>query len=130
MLFRSGVERMSAKLRKKINDRLESGKGYLKTIWINFGRTVEEGSLKAFSDFAEQILDGMLDDNFGNTGAGDFVPLPYVNLVVTANTPPNLNQLTSDRFIFNSGICKNITKNIKIISKQFRILFHSHSRIV
>ena len=92
-----GIERMSAKLRKKISDRLESGKGYPKTIWVNFGRTVEEGSLKAFSDFAEQILDGMLDDNFGNTGTGDFVPLPYVNLVVTANTPPNLNQLTSDR---------------------------------
>ena len=36
-------------------------------------------------------------DNFFNTGIGDFVPLPYVNLVVTANTPPNLNQLTSDR---------------------------------
>ena len=92
-----GVERLSAKLRKKISDRLESGKGYPKTIWINFGRTVEEGSLKAFSDFAEQILDGILDDNFGNTGTGDFVPLPYVNLVVTANTPPNLNQLTGDR---------------------------------
>lgn len=58
---------------------------------------MEEGSLKAFSDFAEQILDGMLDDNFGNTGTGDFVPLPYLNLVVTANTPPNLNQLTGDR---------------------------------
>ena len=92
-----GVERLSAKLRKKINGRLESGKGYPKTIWVNFGRTVEEGSLKAFSDFAEQILDGMLDDNFGNTGTGDFVALPYVNLVVTANTPPNLNQLTGDR---------------------------------
>ena len=92
-----GVERLSAKLRKKINDRLEAGKGYPKTIWVNFGRTVEEGSLKAFSDFAEQILDGMLDDNFGNTGTGDFVALPYVNLVVTANTPPNLNQLTADR---------------------------------
>ena len=39
----------------------------------------------------------MLDDNFGNPGTGDFVPLPYVNLVVTANTPPNLNQLTGDR---------------------------------
>lgn len=92
-----GVERLSAKLRKKISDRLESGKGYPRTIWVNFGRTVEEGGLKAFSDFAEQILDGMLDDNFGNTGTGDFVPLPYVNLVVTANTPPNLNQLTGDR---------------------------------
>ena len=91
------VERLSAKLRKKINDRLETGKGYPKTIWINFGRTVEEGSLKAFYDFAEQILDGMLDDNFGNTSTGDFVPLPYINLVVTANTPPNLNQLTGDR---------------------------------
>lgn len=45
---------------------------------------------------AEQVLDGMLDDNFGNTGTGDFVPLPYVNLVVTSNTPPNLNQLTGD----------------------------------
>ena len=92
-----GVERLSAKLRKKINERLKNGKGYPRTIWINFGRTVEEGSLKAFSDFAEQILDGMLDDNFGNTGTGDFVPLPYVNLVVTANPPPNLNQLTGDR---------------------------------
>ena len=64
-----GVERLSAKLRKKINGRLESGKGYPKTIWINFG----------------------------NTGSGDFVPLPYVNLVVRANTPPNLNKLTGDR---------------------------------
>lgn len=55
---------------------------------------MEEGSLKAFSDFAEQkqILYGMLDDNFGNTGTGDFVPLPYINLVVIANTSPNLNR--------------------------------------
>ena len=44
-----GVERLSAKLRKKINGRLEAGKGYPKTIWINFGRTIEEGSLKSFS---------------------------------------------------------------------------------
>ena len=82
---------------KKINDRLEKGKGYPKTIWINFGRTVEEGSLRAFSDFAEQILDGMLYDNLANTSGKDFMSLPDVNLVVTANTPPNLNQLTSDR---------------------------------
>jgi len=92
-----GVERLSAKLRKKLTHRLKDGKGYPRTIWVNFGRTVEEGSLKSFSDFAEQILDGMLDDNFGNTGTGDFVPLPYVNLIVTANTPPNLNQLTGGR---------------------------------
>lgn len=92
-----GVERLSAKLRKKITTRLEEGSGYPKFIWINFGRTVEEGSLKAFADFGEQILDGMLDDNFGNTAGADFMPLPYVNLFVTANTPPNLNQLTGDR---------------------------------
>jgi hypothetical protein len=55
-----GVERLSAKLRKKLTHRLENGKGYPRTIWINFGRTVEEGSLKAFSDFIEQILDGIV----------------------------------------------------------------------
>ena len=92
-----GVERLSAKLRKKIKNRLETKKGYPKFIWINFGRTVEESSLKAFADFAEQILDGMLDDNFGNTAQEDFVGLPYVNLIVTANTPPNLKHLTGDR---------------------------------
>ena len=92
-----GLERLSAKLRKKISTRLSEGKGYPRFIWINFGRTLEEEALKAFSDFAEQILDGMLDDNFGNTGGSDFVGLPYVNLIVTANTPPNLKQLTGDR---------------------------------
>lgn len=92
-----GLERLSSKLRKKISARLSEGKGYPRFIWINFGRTLEEGALKAFSDFAEQILDGMLDDNFGNTGGSDFVGLPYVNLIVTANTPPNLKQLTGDR---------------------------------
>lgn len=92
-----GVERLSAKLRKKIKTRLDENKGYPRFIWINFGRTVEEEALKAFSDFSEQILDGMLDDNFGNTAGADFVPLPYVNLMVTANTPPNMLQLTSDR---------------------------------
>ena len=76
---------------------MKNGKGYPRIIWINFGRTVEEGSLQVFSDFAEQILDGMLYDNFGNTSTDDFVPLPYVNLVVTANTLSNLNQLTGDR---------------------------------
>ena len=82
-----GVERLSAKLRRKISTRLEKNEGYPRFIWVNFGRTVEEGSLKAFADFAEQILDGMLDDNFGNTGSDGFVGLPYVNLIVTANTP-------------------------------------------
>lgn len=92
-----GVERLSAKLRKRITQRLEANKGYPRWVWINFGRTVEEGALKAFSDFAEQILDGMIDDNFGNTSTGDFMALPYMNLIVTANTPPNLKQLTGDR---------------------------------
>lgn len=71
-----GVERLSAKLRKKLTNRLRNGEGYPKTIWVNFGRTIDERALKAFSDFAEQILDGMLDDNFGNPGTGDFIPLP------------------------------------------------------
>ena len=31
-----GVERLSAKLRKKINDQLEADQGYPKTIWVNF----------------------------------------------------------------------------------------------
>ena len=92
-----GIERLSAKLRRKIKNRLEEGKGYPSFIWINFGRTVDEGSLKSFSDFAEQIIDGMLDDNFGNTADKDFVSLPYMNVIVSANTPPNLHQLTSDR---------------------------------
>ena len=92
-----GVERLSSKLRRKIKNRLDEGKGYPSFIWINFGRTVDEASLKAFSDFAEQIIDGMLDDNFGNTADKDFVSLPYMNVIVSANTPPNLHQLTSDR---------------------------------
>ena len=92
-----GHERLSAKLRKKITARLESKEGYPNFIWINFGRTVTEQGLQVFSDFGEQIVDGMLDDNFSNTGGKDFLPLPYINLVVTANTPPNMNQLTSDR---------------------------------
>ena len=92
-----GIERLSAKLRKKISNRLENNLGYPKWIWVNFGRTVEEKVLKAFADFGEQMLDGMLDDNFANTAEKDFIALPYVNLVVTANTPPNLRQLTGDR---------------------------------
>ena len=87
------VESLSAKLRRKIRTRLEKGKSYPKFIWVNFGRTVEEGSLKAFADFTEQIL----DDNFGNTGSDDFVGLPYLNLIVTANTPPNLKHLTDKK---------------------------------
>ena len=39
----------------------------------------------------------MLDDNFGNTGGSDFIRLPYLNVIVSANTPPNLYQLTNDR---------------------------------
>lgn len=37
----------------------------------------------------------MLDDNFGNTGGNDFIRLPYLNMIVSANTPPNLYQLTN-----------------------------------
>ena len=92
-----GLERLSSKVRKKIQARLDDGRGYPKVIWINFGRTVTEADLKTFADFCEQLLDGMLDDNFGNSGGTDFFPLPYMNLIVTGNTPPNMKQLTSDR---------------------------------
>lgn len=92
-----GMERLSSKLRKKISKRLSEGRGYPRFIWINFGRTLTEESLRIFADFGEQILDGMLDDNFGNSSEGDFMALPYVNLIITANTPPNLKQLTGDR---------------------------------
>jgi len=116
-----GLERLSSKLRKKIDERLKSGQGYPRFIWINFGRTIDENGLRTFADFGEQILDGMLDDNFGNTGTGDFVPLPYVNLIITANTPPNLNQLTSDRMklmtlfpIYEDSDCKLVQDSILI----------------
>lgn len=49
-----GVERLSSKLRRKIENRID--KRYPSFIWINFGRTVEEASLKAFSYFIEQII--------------------------------------------------------------------------
>jgi len=92
-----GLERLSSKLRKKITKRLEDGRGYPRFIWVNFGRTITEDALRIFADFGEQVKDGMLDDNFGNTSDGDFMALPYVNLIITANTPPNLKQLTGDR---------------------------------
>ena len=72
-----------------MKNRLDNGERYPKTIWINFGRTVKEGSMKLFSDLVEQIL----DDNIGN----DFVGLPYINLIVITNTAPNLNQLIDNR---------------------------------
>lgn len=50
-----------------------------------------------FFDFGKQIVDSMLDDNFANTGDKDFIPLFYITLVVTANTPPNMYQLTENR---------------------------------
>lgn len=109
-----GHERLSAKLRKKITARLEGNEGYPNYIWLNFGRTVTEQGLQMFSDFGEQIVDGMLDDNFANTGGKDFIPLPYLNLVVTANTPPNMHQLTGDRIklmtffpIYNSKVIED-----------------------
>lgn len=92
-----GVDRLSANIRRKITARLKKNLGYPKFVWLNFGRTVSENVLKTFSNLVEQLLDGMLDDNFGNTGGDDFLGLPYLNVFVTANTPPNLNQLTGDR---------------------------------
>ena len=124
----SGMDRLSANLRRKIKTRLENGKGYPKYIWINFGRTVSEDAIKAFNDFGEQILDGMLDDNFANTGDGDFIGLPYMNLIVTANTPPNLNseQLTSDRLKLLTFF--PIYKNNKLVD-NFLIPIHVEIRV-
>lgn len=111
-----GMERLSAKLRKKISLRLKNGRGYPRFIWINFGRTLTEDALRQFADFGEQILDGMLDDNFGNTSDGDFMALPYVNLIVTANTPPNIKQLTGDRIkLLTLYPIYDATNNFKLI---------------
>ena len=88
-----GTERLSAKIRKRVLYRLKNKLGYPKFVWMNFGRTVSENVLKTFAIVGEQILDGMIDDNFGNTGGDDFLALPDVHLFVTANTPPNLNHL-------------------------------------
>ena len=41
-----GVERLSAKLRKKINNRLESGKGYPRTIWVNFDQQYNDSKIE------------------------------------------------------------------------------------
>lgn len=86
-----GVETLSSKLRKKISSRFKKGLGYPNSIWINFGRTVEQVQLKAFADFSEEILDGMFDDNFKNSSSEDFIALPYLNLIVTVNNFPNLD---------------------------------------
>lgn len=94
-----GTERLSAKIVKRIEKYREKNKGkYPRGIWINFGRTVREDVLKEFSGTAEDLVDGMLDHNFGNTGGADITFLPYMHIVVTANTPPNLKQLTDDRW--------------------------------
>lgn len=45
--------------RKKITARLKDKKGYPKFISVNFGRTVREQGLQMFSDFGEQIVDGI-----------------------------------------------------------------------
>ena len=58
---------------------------------------MKEVSLKAFADFTQQILYGMLNGNFRNTKGSHFIPLLYVNLIVTDNALSNLNQLTGNR---------------------------------
>ena len=46
-----GLEQLSSKVRKKIQPRIDDGRGYPKVVWINFGRTVTGVDLKTFSDF-------------------------------------------------------------------------------
>jgi hypothetical protein len=93
-----GIERLSAKIRKRLNYWLEEKGAFPRTTWVNFGRTVTEDGLTVFSEVSENLIDGMLDDNFGNTGNPEWMALPYMHIWVTANTPPNLDQLTGDRW--------------------------------
>ena len=109
---------------------MKNKKVYPRTIWINFGQTVEEGSLKAFSDFAEQILDGMLDDNFGNSGGTDFFPLPYINLIVTGDTPPNIKQRTGHRLkLLTFFLIYKDPSNSRILSDNLLIPVFSEIRV-
>jgi len=47
-----------------------------KVLWINLGRTTSENEMKNFSSFVEDIVDGMIDHNFGNSGTGRTLILP------------------------------------------------------
>ena len=93
-----GIERLLSKVIKRIQYRLETHGKYLRNVWINFGRTVTEETLKAFADVGESILDGILDENFANTGSRSFHVILYMNLIVTANVPPPLDMLSGDRW--------------------------------
>ena len=41
-----------------------------KILWINLGRATSEKEIKNFSSFAKDLVDGMIDHNFGNSGTG------------------------------------------------------------
>ena len=42
-----------------------------KILWINLERTTPEKEMKNFSSFAENLVDGMIDHSFGNSGTGE-----------------------------------------------------------
>lgn len=69
-----------------------------KILWINLGRTTYEKEMKNFSSFAEDLVDGMIEHNFGNSGTGKTLILPYLNIILTTNIPPNVKNLTLDRW--------------------------------
>ena len=96
-----GLERLSAKLRKKITARLEKNLGYPQFIWVNFGRTVSENALKTFADFGEQILDGMLDDNFSRLYAITSFKSDYNGKYTTKFKSINRRSTKTTNFISN-----------------------------
>lgn len=69
-----------------------------KVLWINLERTTSENEMKNFSNFVEDISYGMIGHNFGNSGIGRTLILPSLNVILTMNIPPNVKNLTRDRW--------------------------------
>ena len=69
-----------------------------KILWINLERTTPEKEMKNFSSFAENLVDGMIDHSFGNSGTGETWILPYLNIILMTNITPSVKNLTLDRW--------------------------------
>jgi len=54
--------------------------------------------MKNFSSFAENLVDGMIDHNFGNLGTGKTLILTYLNIILMINIAPSVKNLTLDRW--------------------------------
>ena len=93
-----GIERLYGKFDKLYRSYLQTNGDPPKILWINLGRTTSEKEMKNFSSFAEDLVDGMIDHNFGNSGTGKTLILPYLNIILTTNIPPSVKNLTLDRW--------------------------------